>query len=216
LIPKARTAKDVFNAEYQEQKDAMTWRTYRAEIWASEIRQYILWGWKLIPIAVRQKLPIRSQSNYRSRGALGPYLSLDEAIQWTKDDFNLAVVAGPSNLIILDADDPELWAESGRFLKWKTMRTPRGFAIPMTREGVTREKIDFLKKRGYDFREDVAYELVPNSQTCIHDHDLHGRSHPGPRDPCLEGSHDYRIREWIGTNRIASFAEFWEMWQEYV
>ena len=216
----ARSLHEIFESDYQAPGSLITnrgigFKSWWAAKWAIEIDLYRLLGWSMIPIIVRGKIPLKSADNYRSKGAAGPYLSTEEACSWAEKGFNLAVAAGPSKIIWCDADDPKFLQEfptSGPI-----MRTPRGYAIPIKPDKtVTKKRIRAMKAHGLDFRQDVTYELVPLSVTCTFDHDLHGKKHPGPRDPCFENHpHDYRVREWIRplSTELLMFRELWEAYQ---
>jgi len=202
----ARTRHEIFE-NYAKQGFNLSFRDFMAGYWRRTIQQYDANGWKMIPIIVRGKLPLRAAGNYESHAAQGPFLPVDEALSWVTKGFNLAVAAGPSGIVWCDIDDPQFlqpWMNI-----YALMRTPRGYAMPIKQQdGLTLPPS--LKKKGLDFREDVAYELVPVSETCTKDHALHGVKHPGPREPCLDGKpHDYRVREWVNLpNRVVTLEEF--------
>jgi hypothetical protein len=164
----------------------------------------------MIPIAVRGKRPLRSDFNYVSHGAAGPYLTQAEALEWVAKGFNLAVAAGPSRIVWLDIDDPA--QHLPKLHRGLLMRTARGYAAPLRTDSSFTELIKLkLKENGYDCRDDVAYELVPLSVTCTRDHNLSGEIHLGPQQPCIDGgAHDYRVREFITppSNPILSFRQF--------
>jgi len=183
--------------------------------WETCIQFYAKLGWAMIPIGVRSKRPVAAFENYESRGPAGPYLKADDAKYWVWHDFNLAVVAGPSKIIWCDIDQASIFNNlPGReqLLRGLVMRTPRGYALPL-QEGKGARQLDKLTVRGFDFRSDIMYELVPLSETCTWDHHLRGASHSGPREPCNTGQkHDYHIRTWITplTNPILTISEFLE------
>ena len=216
----ARSLHEIFESDYQAPGSLITnrslpFKSWWATRWAQEIDTYGLLGWAMIPIIVRGKIPLKSAGNYLSRGAAGPYLSFEEACSWAEKGFNLAVAAGPSKIIWCDIDSPRVLNRlvPGRPL----MRTPRGFAIPIKPDkSATVKRIRALKKQGFDFRQDVTYELVPLSVTCTFDHDLHGKKHPGPRDPCFDNHpHDYRVREWMTPLSAVTLLTFKELWEAY-
>lgn len=201
----ARSKHDIFESYPHDER----WRDWWMKQWGTQLELYERLGWKLIPIGVRAKHPLRNQPNYPSRGSEGPFLPKIEALKWVNDDFNIAVVAGESRIVMCDIDSPELFHEE--WMKGLVIRTPRGYAIPFKRDRWFRESsIQRLKDEGYDFRGDAQYELVPLSETCMFDNHLNGKIHPSPRDPCVDNHrHDYRVREWITplTNPILDFRD---------
>jgi hypothetical protein len=206
----ARTLHEIFTTDYAPEAQTIMFKDWWAHKWLVLINFYSSSNWKVIPISVRGKHPLRAEWNYESQGAKGPYLKVPEAYEWVKKSFNLAVVAGPSKLIICDIDSPELFRKE--WLQGIVAQTPRGYMIPLKPDkGLTSRKTANLKPLGYDFREDAMYELLPLSQTCIFDHGLKGKKHPGPRDPCLDGhTHNYRVREFVTplSNPVLSFSDF--------
>lgn len=208
----ARTLHEIFETEYAPFKGEMKWHDWWAERWGTQIETYKKRGWATIPIGVRSKLPVRAASNYTSHGAKGPFLTADQALQWIQNDFNLAVVAGPSKIEWCDMDNPELLRDFMR--QGLLMQTPRGYALPFTKDRTcTVAKRRTLEKLGYEFRIGASYELVPLSQTCLHDHGLHSRLHPKPSERCVGGGrHEFRVREWITPLDfpVLSFKELFE------
>lgn len=210
-MTQARSKHEIFVSDYQAHKTTR-FSTWWEDQWLTQIAIYNRLGWKMIPIAVRGKLPLHAHDNYESHGAAGPYLTVEDARKWTSKDFNLAVVAGPSGILWIDLDDPSLFRES--FRRGLVMRTPRGFAMPLKADNsYTEISAREMKAKGYDFREDIAYELVPLSETCTKDHALHAQRHPGPRESCLDRQpHDYKVREWITpmSNPLLTFGQVYE------
>lgn len=208
----ARRENDAFQ-EWKLTDPKETWKEYQLGRWRELIEFYLSLNWKLIPIGVRAKSPLRAQYNYESRGALGPYCDREQALYWVSKSFNLAVVAGPSKIVWCDMDTPELFRKE--FLSGLVFRSPRGYGMPLRPDrSITEAHTEKLKNLGYDFRTDILYSLVPNSSTCRKDHHLGKVKHPGPQHPCVDSKpHDYRLREFITplSNKILSFKEFMEV-----
>ena len=205
-----RTRHDIFETEFDKSEPFKSWWIRK---WCGHLDQYAKWGWAIIPISIRGKRPLSYQTNYPSKGPAGPYLKREEAEYWVSNDFNLAVTAGPSKIIWCDIDDPSAFnalRNHDKLMQFLVMRTPRGYAMPI-KDGAGGQALDRLTERGFDFRDDVSYELVPLSETCLNDHHLHGSHHPGPRESCTNGqAHKYYIREWITslTNPMVTIQEF--------
>ena len=197
----------MFRYSYEPFKDKFTWKVWKFQEWKKQLSLYYGLGWNLIPIRVRSKRPLADNWNYASKAAEGPYIARPEAEDWVFKDFNLAVVAGPSGIIICDIDKPILFNDE-LLEKGLVMKTARGYAIPLRLDAsCTAGTLRVLKELGYDFRQDVAYELVPLSVTCTHDH---GKVEHYMGKGCVDGKpHDYRVREWVNMGKpLLSFAEF--------
>lgn len=192
------------------------WKEWLASRWGELIEIYARLRWAMIPIGVRQKRPLRSEWNYNSKGAAGPYLKVDEAKFWTSRNFNLAIVAGPSRIIWCDLDKPELFDKS--FLEGLCMITPRGYAMPLKRDRqYSQRRINTLKSAGFDFRDDILYELVPLSVTCLKDHHLGTMKHPTSGNHCVNDEpHDFRVREWISSldAPLHTYEDVWEAYKQ--
>lgn len=173
---------------------------WKENIWLEQCRLYERLGWVVIPLAHNKKRPMSGYEWSDSRSYLR---TAERMYEYAKTGCNLAVIAGPSKLVLLDFDtlsDPLL----DRFREQTMiMATPKGHCI------VTSEPYDdplmlklHSKYPSFDNpRRDLMYALVPFSQTCTRD--------KGKGCNCVR--HDYRIREWLTTgNGIIPFRMFAE------
>lgn len=196
--------------------------------------------WMLQPIAVRQKIPVSriefSSRNFQYVDTEG--LQCDRSTfekTWIENDFNVAMLnPDPSTRrqrwIVADYDLDLLPERLEKLTAWfLCMKTPRGYAWPLTISRSDPSKVERLKNLRFgveysnlDFREDVMYELIPFSVTCLYDNrrgrevarrEKESSHHPDPQSLCYgKRSHRYRMRYWINPRALpGSFSEFYRM-----
>ena len=190
------TLHDIFQQWKQTPRsDEMTWTDHWLNMWGLHIAMYINEGWHLIPIAPESKRPME-----RTHWNNDAPLDLIRANDFVRAGCNIAVVAKFSNLIIVESDQELMKLDFPRdgFNLTLTAKTPRGYAFfckaPRGRPGPWKKRAwQKLKRRwGFDtMRDDVQYQLVPLSRTCVFD------SHGGCNHP--DKPHDYRVRTWISS-----------------
>lgn len=176
----ARTENDVFRdflgAGHTD--DGLRFREWWRRYWMDHLSEYFDLKWKLVPCGKYSKRPLAG-FKWSERS-----LAYEEAVWYAAQGMNLAVVAGPSNLIVLDYDSEAVKPFDTLTL---TMRTPKGYQFytcPPYDESLGAR----LKKRGFDTpRAGMMFALIPLSRTCVNDR--------GGSCGCLV--HDFRYREWV-------------------
>lgn len=178
-------------------RDKITWTQHWENVWAQHIAMYLSMNWHLIPLAPKSKKPMQ-----RFHWDVEKPLDQVRAMDFVRSGCNLAVVAGPSNLVILDFDSdipPEL---RDMLHLTQTVRTPRGYQFfcksdvgdKMTFQRYVRK----LKRRFPNMdtpRTDIMYALVPPSQS--------DRNNEESENP------DYRVRLWVShAENTMAFSRF--------
>lgn len=191
ILSTARTEDDIFQAFLAAHKeDGFRWREYWRDYYMDQLTFYYRQKWWVLPCGRFNKRPL-SGWKWSSRK-----LKLQEMIWYAAAGYNLAACAGPSDLVILDYDAPDVVEFNPHTL---SMATPKGGQFWC--RGPYDEKLgDQLKKVGFDTpRHGIMYGLVPLSKTCTRDKGMNG---------CDCKEHDFRIREWVDLEEpIAPFSE---------
>jgi hypothetical protein len=195
----ARTRLQLLN-EWRASGRGGLWEDYWAGLWTALIRLYISLSFELIPIARLEKMPIRGAYFLTMR------FSPDALIKHVLDEGNLALNAGPSNVLALDYDSKILPALLLRLMSFfPTFETPRGYCF-LVRPPFDEGSWEQLKKLYPSFesaRGEGMYQLLPLSETCAK------KGHGTPKAECPP--HDYRVRQWVGQGLalpIPTFQEF--------
>jgi len=173
--------------------DGYRWRDWMKDKWKESIAICQANKFKLLPIGYRTKKP---QTGFKwSKMDYSYEEALDHAIK----GFNLAIMAGPSKIVMLDYDSHDIDQRLAT-IQTLTILTPRGLCF-LARTPYDDLAFDRLKEKYPKFdtpRVDIMYALAPLSITCIYD--VKGRHQ------CQQ--HDYRVREWIKTENLISFKDF--------
>ena len=182
----APTLHEIFE-EWKKNGDARTtWTLHWEHIWSEHIATYLSLGWHLMPIAPRSKKPL---DHYK--WDVAKPLDQVRALDFMRAGCNIAVVAGPSRLVILDFDSeiaPELHDMAHLTM---TARTPRGYQFYTGADislggQLYARYVSRLKRRFPNMdspRVNVMYALVPPSQSDRNNEE-------GEKT-------DYRVRLWI-------------------
>jgi hypothetical protein len=161
--------------------------------WTRHIDVYESRGWVWIPIRPNSKEP------YRGEAWTEQAFNRDSILKNIQHGGNLAIVAGPSGLVVLDLDIdqmPRLLSSSITL----TQRTSRGYQF-FTREPFDHELFNRLKEAIPELdipRTGPMYTVVPLSRTCTQDH--------GNKHDCKV--HDLRVRTWVGEGLEAEALQF--------
>ncbi len=206
-IKPARTLHEIYEQDFLPQRETgiREWREWLTGQWRKHIEFYASHHWSMMPIAPRGKRPVQNRSNYRTIHKKWPPLRVKQAVnEWASKNFNIAVV-GMHEILWLDINEPKQVPSSfleaaGQYL---IMRTARGLAIPVERDGKTRELGKRFTKQlggiGVDtIRKSNSYQLVPLSITCTQDTGTSKHRVDFGKSACVDGGkHDLRAREWI-------------------
>ncbi|MFI5450240.1 MAG: bifunctional DNA primase/polymerase [Candidatus Bathyarchaeia archaeon] len=211
-IKPARTLHEIYEQDFVPQRETgiYDWREWLVgHQWRKQLEFYSERGWSMRPIAARGKRPVQNRNNYSTVNKKAPPLTVKQALdEWIAEDFNLAIMAGPSKIIWLDIDEPERVPAS--FLDgasdYLMMRTARGLAVPVERSVKIRE-LNTLTRRLSDIFVDTvrrgnSYQLVPLSVTCTRDNGTPDHRVDFGNAPCIDApKHDLRVREWLDLSK---------------
>lgn len=195
----APTLHDIFEQwKALPEKSESSWTQHWEEVWARHISMYLSMKWHLIPLAPKSKQPL---DHYK--WDVAKPLDQVRAMDFVRTGCNIAVVAGPSGLVILDFDQ-EIAPELRDLIHLTpTVRTPRGYQFFTKSDQGHKQTFQVLVKRlkrrfpNMDTpRTDIMYALVPPSQS-----DLYNET---------EERHDYRVRLWVpgGREEPMGFSRF--------
>lgn len=161
MITDSRTKHELFE-EWKNNSPNCSFTEWWQKRWIEEIHFYIDKGWYIIPLARRSKRPAKGYLWGKH------HLTLKKAIAYITEDYNLAVVTGNSNLVVIDIDKRELPDPIKPFLnKTRVSITPRGWHFYFS--GKHEDDVDYVElsdklgKTVDTFRDTIQYVAVPLS-----------------------------------------------------
>jgi hypothetical protein len=182
----------------------LTFTEWFENIWLSNLEFYAAHDFKLLALASHSKRPIQG-FNWKDH-----YILPEEALPYIQKGLNLGIIAGPSNVVILDIDKEDLGDLNFATSLTLTSRTPNGYQI--FTQGPYNERIAKTVQKRYPILETIRrgemYGVAPVSETCKRNH-----AKGCPLVCALEG-HEYKVRVWLPvTLKVMSFKELAEALQ---